>query len=53
MGSPKDYGKPKYGQLMAGPQMIAYVRRSVLDEKNTRSDQIVKKIRITMGVKQV
>lgn len=22
--SPKDYGKPWYGQLMAGPQMIAY-----------------------------
>lgn len=23
--SPKDYGKPWYGQLMAGPQMLAYV----------------------------
>lgn len=23
--SPKDYGKPWYGQLMAGPQMIAYL----------------------------
>ena len=25
LNSPKDYGKPWYGQLMAGPQMIAYV----------------------------
>ena len=24
LDSPKDYGKPWYGQLMAGPQMIAY-----------------------------
>lgn len=24
LNSPKDYGKPWYGQLMAGPQMIAY-----------------------------
>ena len=23
--SPSDYGKPWYGQLMAGPQMLAYV----------------------------
>lgn len=23
--NPKDYGKPWYGQLMAGPQMIAYL----------------------------
>jgi asparagine synthase (glutamine-hydrolysing) len=23
--SPKDYGKPWYGQLMAGPQMMAYI----------------------------
>ena len=23
--SPKDYGAPWYGQLMAGPQMIAYL----------------------------
>lgn len=23
--SPKDYGKPWYGQLMAGPQMMAYL----------------------------
>ena len=23
--SPKDYGKPWYGQLMAGPQMLAYI----------------------------
>lgn len=23
--SPKDYGKPWYGQLMAGPQMTAYL----------------------------
>src|SRR5699024_4693489 len=23
--SPKDYGRPWYGQLMAGPQMIAYL----------------------------
>ena len=22
---PKDYGKPWYGQLMAGPQMTAYL----------------------------
>ena len=22
---PSDYGKPWYGQLMAGPQMLAYV----------------------------
>ena len=25
LDSPKDYGKPWYGQLMAGPQMIAYL----------------------------
>ncbi|MDO4440177.1 MAG: asparagine synthase (glutamine-hydrolyzing) [Eubacteriales bacterium] len=25
LNSPKDYGKPWYGQLMAGPQMIAYM----------------------------
>lgn len=25
VASPKDYGKPWYGQLMAGPQMLAYV----------------------------
>lgn len=25
VNSPKDYGKPWYGQLMAGPQMLAYV----------------------------
>ncbi len=25
VSSPKDYGKPWYGQLMAGPQMLAYV----------------------------
>ena len=25
MGSEKDYGKPWYGQLMAGPQLIAYI----------------------------
>lgn len=25
LGSVKDYGKPWYGQLMAGPQMIAYL----------------------------
>lgn len=25
INSPKDYGKPWYGQLMAGPQMLAYV----------------------------
>lgn len=25
ISSPKDYGKPWYGQLMAGPQMLAYV----------------------------
>lgn len=25
LGSPSDYGKPWYGQLMAGPQMIAYI----------------------------
>ena len=25
LSSPKDYGKPWYGQLMAGPQMIAYL----------------------------
>lgn len=23
--SPSDYGKPWYGQLMAGPQMMAYI----------------------------
>ena len=23
--SPSDYGKPWYGQLMAGPQMLAYL----------------------------
>ena len=23
--SPSDYGKPWYGQLMAGPQMLAYM----------------------------
>lgn len=23
--SPSDYGKPWYGQLMAGPQMLAYI----------------------------
>ena len=23
--SPKDYGNPWFGQLMAGPQMIAYM----------------------------
>lgn len=23
--SPKDYGSPWFGQLMAGPQMIAYL----------------------------
>ena len=25
LDSPKDYGKPWYGQLMAGPQMLAYM----------------------------
>ena len=25
LSSPGDYGKPWYGQLMAGPQMMAYV----------------------------
>ncbi|MBO5459398.1 MAG: asparagine synthase C-terminal domain-containing protein, partial [Lachnospira sp.] len=25
LDNPKDYGKPWYGQLMAGPQMIAYL----------------------------
>ncbi len=25
LASPSDYGKPWYGQLMAGPQMIAYL----------------------------
>jgi asparagine synthase (glutamine-hydrolysing) len=25
LNNPKDYGKPWYGQLMAGPQMIAYL----------------------------
>lgn len=25
LGSPSDYGKPWYGQLMAGPQMLAYL----------------------------
>ena len=25
IASPKDYGKPWYGQLMAGPQMLAYL----------------------------
>lgn len=25
LNSPKDYGKPWYGQLMAGPQMLAYL----------------------------
>ena len=25
LSSPVDYGKPWYGQLMAGPQMMAYV----------------------------
>ena len=25
LSSPSDYGKPWYGQLMAGPQMIAYM----------------------------
>lgn len=24
LAQPKDYGKPWFGQLMAGPQMIAY-----------------------------
>ena len=23
--SPSDYGRPWYGQLMAGPQMLAYI----------------------------
>ena len=25
LNSPSDYGKPWYGQLMAGPQMLAYL----------------------------
>lgn len=25
LNSPSDYGKPWYGQLMAGPQMLAYM----------------------------
>ena len=25
LSNPKDYGKPWYGQLMAGPQMMAYL----------------------------
>jgi len=25
LSSPSDYGKPWYGQLMAGPQMLAYI----------------------------
>ena len=25
LSSPSDYGKPWYGQLMAGPQMLAYL----------------------------
>lgn len=25
LASPSDYGKPWYGQLMAGPQMLAYM----------------------------
>ena len=25
LSSPSDYGKPWYGQLMAAPQMMAYV----------------------------
>ena len=25
INSSKDYGKPWYGQLMAGPQMLAYI----------------------------
>ncbi len=25
LSSPKDYGKPWFGQLMAGPQMVAYI----------------------------
>ena len=25
LAAPKDYGKPWFGQLMAGPQMIAYL----------------------------
>lgn len=24
LAQPKDYGKPWFGQLMAGPQMLAY-----------------------------
>ena len=37
LNSPKDYGKPWYGQLMAGPQMIAYVLQINYWMKNTRS----------------
>ena len=25
LNSPSDYGRPWYGQLMAGPQMLAYM----------------------------
>ena len=25
LASPSDYGRPWYGQLMAGPQMLAYI----------------------------
>ena len=25
LAAPKDYGRPWFGQLMAGPQMIAYL----------------------------
>ena len=27
LAQPKDYGKPWFGQLMAGPQMLAYFLR--------------------------
>ena len=37
LNSPKDYGKPWYGQLMAGPQMIAYVLQINYWMKKSRS----------------
>lgn len=39
LDNPKDYGKPWYGQLMAGPQMIAYL---------LQIDYFLKKYKVTI-----
>mgnify|MGYP000320296647 CR=1 FL=1 len=36
LATPSDYGRPWYGQLMAGPQMLAYMLQINYWLENTR-----------------